>query len=407
MRGVGKSAAAVRWAHKIRNRFEDGQLYADFGVLARRGGVETGDVLRSFVRALGVDVGGDSSTFAELSTMFLDRTSGRRLLILLEDVAAAAQVTPVLPASGNSVVVVTSQYRLRGLLNDGAELLPLEPLSDDDGVDLLERMIGRSRVDAERDAAHAIVRYCGGLPLALRMIGGRLKGRPRLKLVDVARMLTDQRGWLSMLADDMQAIEAAFAVAYQGLADDESALYRWLGLHPGREVSADLVAAATGISRGEADRLLDTLVTANVLAETGDGQRYRCHELLWAHARRCGELVDDEDARDAAFRRVAEAYLRQAVYADHAVMGPRLRLAHHAWFAPEQSPFTTAAEALDWLETERRNLLGVVQEAAQRHWDSLVWWMCEALWALYLNRKHYAEWIEVSRAGRRRDAAPR
>ncbi|OHV40192.1 hypothetical protein BBK14_32685 [Parafrankia soli] len=394
MRGVGKSAAAVRWAHEIRHRFGDGQLYAELGTLAHRGAVETGDVLRLFVRALGVDIDGVPLTLEELTAVFRDRTSGRRLLILIEDAASPAQVIPLLPASENSVVLVTSQYRLRGLLHDGAELLPLGPLSDEHGVDLLERMVGRSRLDAERDAARAIVRYCGGLPLALRMIGGRLKTRPGLRMAEVSRMMADERGRPTMPADDEQAIEAAFAVAYDGLLDDARALYRWLGLHPGSEVSADLVAAATGISRGDVDRLLDILVTANLLAEVGDDQRYRCHELLWAHARRRSELLDDVDVRDTAFRRLAMAYLRQAVYADHAVMGPRLRLAHHAWFAPEQSLFTTAAEALNWLETERRNLLGVVQEAAQRHWDSIVWWMCEALWALYLNRKHYAEWVE-------------
>jgi tetratricopeptide (TPR) repeat protein len=397
MRGVGKSAAAIRWAHELRARCDDGQLYADLGALARRGAVETADVLRIFLRALGVnvDIDGDDVLRVEaLTALFRDHTSGRRLLIVLEDVPYASNISPLIPASEHSVVVVTSQYRLKGLLHDGAELLTLKPLTDDDGVDLLARMLGRPRLDAEADAARQVVRYCGGLPLALRMVGARLKARTSLRLAAVARAMADERGRLTMLADDEQAIEAAFTVAYDGLPNDTRALYRWLGLHPGREVSVEIVVAATGISLDIVERHLDVLVAANLLADVGDGERYSCHELVWLHARRCGELVDDEDERDAAFDRLARTYLRQAVRADHAVMGPRLRLADHPWFTADPSPFTSAAEALDWLETERRNLLDVVREAARRGRDSMVWWMCEALWALYLNRKHYAEWVE-------------
>jgi tetratricopeptide (TPR) repeat protein len=397
MRGVGKTAAVRRWAHELKSGYVDGQLHVNLGELARRDAVETADVLRLFLRALGVnvDLEADDIVLLEgLTGLYRDRTSGRRLLIVLEDVPYSANLGPLIPASADSAVIITSSHRLKGPLFDGAELLTLRPLADDDGIDLLARMVGRPRLGADIDATRQIVRYCGGLPFALRMIGARLQAHPGLRPSDVARAMADERKLLRMLADNDRALETAFSVAYDGLPDDTRPLYRWLGLNPGLDISAAIVVEATGIPLETVERHLEILVASNLLDDTEDGERYRCHELVWPHAKRRAEIVDGQVACEKTFDRLAQAYLRLAVYADHAVMGPRLRLADHPWFDPEKSPFTSAAQALDWLETYRRNLLGLIREAANREWDRFVWWMCEPMWVLYLNRKHYGDWKE-------------
>jgi tetratricopeptide (TPR) repeat protein len=62
-------------------------------------------------------------------------------------------------------------------------------------------------------------------------------------------------------------------------------------------------------------------------------------------------------------------------------------------------PFTTAAQAIEWLDAERANLLEVLRAATDEGWHADVWTMCESLWALYHSRKHYADWIEAQQLG--------
>ncbi|MFB6579356.1 BTAD domain-containing putative transcriptional regulator [Streptomyces sp. NPDC056402] len=55
--GVGKTALAVRWAHRVRERFPDGQLYVDLHGYADRRALHPQEALASFLRALGVPDG--------------------------------------------------------------------------------------------------------------------------------------------------------------------------------------------------------------------------------------------------------------------------------------------------------------------------------------------------------------
>jgi len=46
-------------------------------------------------------------------------------------------------------------------------IVQLSPLTPADGLELLSRIVGAGRVDAEPQAAADIVRACDGLPLAI------------------------------------------------------------------------------------------------------------------------------------------------------------------------------------------------------------------------------------------------
>jgi hypothetical protein len=130
--GVGKTALALRWIHDAEARFPDGQLFADLG--AFNGPVSPGEILGRFLRALGVPAEAvpvrrdDGAELAEQAALYRSVTAGRSIAVLLDNAESVAQVRPLLPASETSVAVVTSRWRLGGLVRDGAYLVPVAPL---------------------------------------------------------------------------------------------------------------------------------------------------------------------------------------------------------------------------------------------------------------------------------------
>ncbi|WP_433327771.1 NB-ARC domain-containing protein [Spirillospora sp. CA-294931] len=385
--GVGKTGLVLHWARRVSDRFDGGQLYADLGALRHRGGVDVGDVVGGFLRALGVREEWIPADLAERTSLYRSIAADRRLLVLLDNVEQPAQVTPLVPGSAGSVVVALSRRRLSGLLVSGATLVQLAPLGESAGVQLMGTMLADGRVDDEPEAAAQVVRMCGGLPIALRVCAAHLALRRRHGLGRLSAELEDERRRLERLTSEgTQVVEALFDDAYAALPERTAALYRGLGSHPGPEFSLPVIAFIAGATPDGVAPLVDQLLEASLLEEVGD-DRYRFHDLVRLHARGLGQ----DDAR-----RVVGWYLARTKAADASVMGGRLRLA-----APpgDGHVFADGKEALGWLESERTNLLAAVRLAARSRWDTEVWEFAEALWALYDNRAHLADEHEVARLG--------
>jgi tetratricopeptide (TPR) repeat protein len=436
--GVGKTGLGLAWAARVADRFDGGQLYADLGAWRHGGGVEVGDVVGGFLRALGVREEWIPQDLAGRSALFRSMVADRRMLVFLDNVDQPAQVGPLVPASGGSVVVVTSRYRLSGLVMAGAVGVPLSPLAESEGV----RVIGDA-VGDDPEAAAELARLCGGLPIALRVCAARLAGRGHAAR-RLSRELADARRRLARLtAAGQPIVEAVFDAAYADLPDAAAALYRGMGAHPGPEFSwevLEVIAGAAGVAGagGDAASTIELLTEASLLEEfasPGTQDRFRMHDLVRAHAAaRAGNLPE-------VTRTVVDWYLSRAKAADWAVFGRRLRLAEPTTppappapaapaaaaappapaapaaaavppalpvpaaprdaqpATPAEAGFGSPAEALAWLETERVNLVAAVREASGQGWDEAVWQFGEALWALFDNRRHPADELEVARLG--------
>ncbi|MFI6909794.1 hypothetical protein ACIBKY_51625 [Nonomuraea sp. NPDC050394] len=179
-------------------------------------------------------------------------------------------------------------------------------------------------------------------------------------------------------------MEAVFETAYRGLPPDAARLYRLLGLLPGSDFTAALAGALAG---GEVRPLIGALLETYLVVETLP-ERYRLHELVRGHAAHAAE-GEPAAERDEALRRAVAWYSRM-VTAAHCLVLDR---------PGEPGVFDGPGEALDWLESERGNLLALLRQASTAGWDELVRRSAEAMWALYANRKHYADWLETSRLG--------
>ena len=315
--------------------------------------------------------------------------------MLLDDAMTAAQVRPLLPSSPG-IAVVTSRRRLPGLSVDGFTTLYLEPMGQDDAVDLLASMLDDQRVDQEPEDARALVDLCAGLPLAVRVAGARLAARPRRTINALVRALAREQDRLDVLTiQGDHAVRTTLNLSYQQLSGPSGRLYRWLGLFPGSEFGGSLAAAAAAEPDGglpDPAELLDTLVEANLLIESG-ADRYRFHDLVRLHAASLAEQ-DPAEVRTAVLRRMLDHHLLGATRAEE-ILDP-----HHRSLPRDLGPDPVAGPELDgdgeaalaWLETERLTLMASVRRARRDGFPALAWQLVDVMWPLFVRRKYYEDW---------------
>ena len=386
--GVGKTALALRWAHACADRFTDGQLYLDLGAPQQ-------DPLSYALSSLGVDAERIPVRPAERAGLYRTVTAGKALLLLLDDATSEAEVRQLLPGSSRCTVLVTSRYHLAGLVADGARLVVVPVLRPEASLDLLANTVGEQRVSAERGHAEELVDLCGGLPLAVCLLAAKLAMRPRWSLRSAASELADEHHRLAALAVGVDlSIRATFDVSYRALSPRAATLYRRLSLHPGRDFPAAVSVPASGQPPETARQLLDELFNANLTEETVE-DRYRLHDLARLHAR---QQAEDEDF--TAQQQVLEWYLAAAMRADLLVTPYRTRLPYEFSAQPQGLPeLTDRVSALDWLETERANLMAAAREAFDQGWPELSWQLCDVMWPLLLYRKHYRDRLVIDELG--------
>ncbi|GGP43737.1 hypothetical protein GCM10010185_14280 [Saccharothrix coeruleofusca] len=396
--GVGKTALALHWAHRTRDRFHDGQLYVDLAGFSGDQPVPPDEALGLFLRSLGVPPGRVPVELVEQAALYRSLTADKALLVLLDNAFSAAQVRPLIPGSATSAVVVTSRSRLTGLVADGARLVDIGPLTASSSVRLLDRAVGGTRVSEEQDRARALVVMCGGLPIAVRVAAARLAARPRWSVKRVVAELSDERGRLSVLSPSHElSVQTTFDLSYRALHPSAAALYRRLALHPGHDFGSSIALSVLDDGAGAA---LEELVEGSLVEEIKE-DRYRFHDLLRLHAREKATAEDGDDERARTVRRIAEWYLAGAQAADRVVTPHRRRLPYEFADPPpvDVPSFTGSEAALAWLETERANLIATGREALAHGWPRLAWQLCDVLWPLLLHHKHYRDRLGIYECG--------
>ena len=359
--GVGKTALAVHAAHCQLAEFADGQLYADLrGYTEGQDPVEPGEVLEAFLRSLGVTAEDVPVDVAGRSGLLRQLLASKRVVMVLDNARTEAQVRPLVPGAGASLVLVTSRSTLPGLEAD--ERISLDVLSQDEAVNMLAGL-GGHRAAADPTAVAEVARLCGRLPLALRIAGQLLATHPTWPVVRLAQLLASEQGRLARLgAGDLQ-VRAAFEVSYQQLADEDARLFRLLGLHPGPDFTSAAPAALAEIHSETAEQALDRLAQAHLVTEDTAG-RFSLHDLLRLFARATTEQADAPEERTAAETRLVRHYEDLAAFLDSCV-DPDMR----ALAARQDKPLSSIRQALSVFEAERPSLLAALGLAAQRGWD--------------------------------------
>lgn len=365
--GIGKSALAVHWAHRVAELFPDGQLYLDLrGFEAHARPMTVAEAVRGLLAALGVSEHRMAGQLSAQVGLYRSLLVGRRQLVVLDNAVDADQVRMLLPGAAGTVTLVTSRNELGSLVaRDGARPLRLGLLDDADARRLLDRRLGSRRLAAEPAALATVVRRCGGLPLALAVVAARLLMEPRLSLGTVATQLGEAPGLTALSTGEPSGdVAAVFSWSVRALDPDAARLFCLLGLHPGPQVSAASAASLCAIPLADARSRLARLARASLLTLVGH-DRYTMHDLLHAYA---ADLVRSDPAQEQlpATRRLVDHYLHSA----HAAAG-RLHSSRAVLDLPVPQAEVTICEPSDevraraWLDAERTTLLAAAGRAAE------------------------------------------
>ncbi|MFE3637534.1 helix-turn-helix domain-containing protein [Streptomyces cellostaticus] len=276
--GSGKTALALRTAHAARDGFPDGQVYVDLhptSCLPFTSDQLVQRVLRSLGRGAGVR--GPEEARARLR----DALSGRRVLVVLDNVVTEAQVRPLLVDGGGSAVLVATRRELPAL--PGWPGHRIGPLGRAEACRVLADLAGAARVRADRPAVLDIVRYCGGLPLALHLAGLWLSARPSRSPRELADRLADERDRLATLSVGDLSLRASVAAYHRPLPPALKA-----SLHQLRDMEHDfgveeMMDRVTPSRRVAVDLLEDLLQRQLIRAGEPDRSgriRYRLHEAV-------------------------------------------------------------------------------------------------------------------------------
>lgn len=306
MGGSGKTALAVRAAHRLASDYPDGQLHIDLrGFTSGEQPVTAGTALDSLLRSLGIPGERIPDDAEARSALWRATLANKRLLLLLDNTVDAAEIRPLLPASPGCLVLITSRARLVDL--DGAEWISIGLMPPEESGRLIAETLGEQRVKAEPEAAAELAQLCGHLPLALRIATARLRNRPRWTLQYLVTRLQDETRRLDELSAGERSVAATLRLSYQVMDEDCRTAFRVLALHPGAALDVYSAAALTGTCTRDAEDLLEFLLDMHLLQQPEIGL-YGFHDLVrsFAHSLQ----TPDTDKSDAtAYVRLLDYYL--------------------------------------------------------------------------------------------------
>ncbi|TCO55760.1 tetratricopeptide repeat protein [Actinocrispum wychmicini] len=378
--GVGKTEFALALAESAAEQFPDGQYLLE----VPPGGADLVGLLSDVM-----DAGTrPNETHQQQRTRLRAMLAGRRILVVVDNVATEGALRELLGIDDGFAVVCTSRSRLTGLDVDGVDLVEIEPLALDDAAELAA---GRaSRLSAEESGSLAEV--CGGLPLAVLIAAAQVRSRPKLAVREYLERMADPDHGLAELSAGQRSMAAIIEYSYEHLTTDQVQLVRALGLLPNTTVTLDVITGA--ISDGElttatirrAAHLLDELFELNFV-EQQEHDSYRLHDVLYRFARM--KAADAEQTwREQVILNGCLAYAARLRYAAESI-----------GFLDKEAtiPAETNRGALAVLEATRGGALAMAEAACKAQlWDRAVTLADILIHVL----RYLSHWDELTRACR-------
>ncbi|MEV2237811.1 BTAD domain-containing putative transcriptional regulator [Micromonospora sp. NPDC049891] len=397
MAGSGKTTLAVHVANRLADRFPDAQLFIDLKGHDPAEKLSPSAATAALLRQLGTPSSRIPPDFGDRLDLWRRELAGRKVIIVLDNAADAAQVRPLLPTAPGNLVIVTSRRRINGLDVDPPVSLPL--LEPAEGVALLASTAGAERVAAEPEAAAAVVESCGHLPLAIRLAGSRLAHRPNWQVTDLAKLLASKARPLDHLTSGDRSVAGAFAASYASLSEPAQRMFRLLSVHPGDEFGRLAASALSGLSLDDTADVLDDLLDSHLIEELTAG-RYRMHDLIRHYAHDLSSGMDQVEVRREALAGLLDLMLHMSFSVAEDLEGSRIRI-DVALGVPRRPDLVEMKNgpAEKWMETERANLVLLVGSAQEWGFRQESWQLARVLWRFLYTRGCYEDIVLTSLQG--------
>ncbi|KJK41908.1 hypothetical protein UK23_39765 [Lentzea aerocolonigenes] len=354
--GAGKTTLAIHAARTFPDGFTGGRLYADLRGTFRP--LDPFDVLGRFLRALGVAAGDLPATLDERVEFYRMLTAARGVVVVLDDAADERQVRPLLPGGTASRCLIASRARLAAL--EAAEQIGMPLLGEAEGLALLTATAG----GADPAAAREILRLCGHLPLAVRIMAARIAARPDRPLSSMVVRLREQRRILDELRVGDLEVRGSVALSYDALPAPARRALRLLGWLGVSDFAPWVVAVLMDVTLFDADDVIDTLVHAHLLDVSG-GPRFRMHDLVRVFAWERAHAEEERAELTSVATRAGELCLLLVEHASGGTPMRTLRPPRSGEAGLDRWQAVLPKHPPDWLDVEQGTLVHVVERAGE------------------------------------------
>ncbi|TFV33260.1 tetratricopeptide repeat protein [Streptomyces sp. T1317-0309] len=388
MAGVGKTALALHVAHRLSDRFPDGQLYVDLRGFDPSQPPLSRSVLRGFLCGLGVmpqHIPGTRRARPRSTAVFwpagvCSSSSTTRWTPTRSDRCSPARRT----ASSWSPAATScwDWWRTRVLARWT-------------WASWTRRTHGRCwpigsapRLAAEPQTVRDITALCGRLPLALAVVAARLATHRGFTMTSVAQHMRETGPLSGFVGPDSALdIRNVFSWSCRNLSPRAARLFRLLALRPGPDITVQAAAALADMTVTATGRSLAELGQTHLVIEHVPG-RFTLHDLLQAYALELMEAETSETEQRAVLGRVLDHYVLLA-RAAAAVLDPESM--------SESTVFPDAESALGWFSAERGVLTEAIRGAAEAGLHEHAWRLGHALGGFYELSGLFHEWASVQR----------
>ncbi|MEM7348243.1 MAG: CHAT domain-containing protein, partial [Chloroflexota bacterium] len=294
--GVGKSYLVQDVAHRLRDHFKDGVLWAEFD---RQKPISA--VLDKFGRALGKgDEVSQESDIESKAPIVWGVLRHKHALVILENVENIKDISDLkwlIPNGPNNITILTTrdQQTLEGLSREA--IRAIRSFSTQASLRLLANIIGDDAIAKNVEIYEDIANAVEGLPLALNIIGaGHLRDiTDRNRLERYRDLLLNEQKRLKRLKRQNSGVSATFEITYQALDQNiypMRQILATLSIFEGRNFDAEAAAAITEIEIDDLEfdvihrlKALSLLEEETILLSTSSGEviaqiRFRMHALL-------------------------------------------------------------------------------------------------------------------------------
>ncbi|MBG0851943.1 winged helix-turn-helix domain-containing protein [Streptomyces spinoverrucosus] len=398
--GIGKTALALRAAHRLSSTYPDGQWYVRLHD-ARGGTRPVHDIIAELLHSSGADVSALPTERHQLTGVLRSRLADRRVLIVIDDVNDSEQVPDLLPGSSScAVLALHREYRPDLVAVYGARSFSLDLLSQQESEEVVTAVLGRAPETFSRTAVAELVDLCGRLPLALRIAAGHLAGRPWRSVESFVKALRegDPLELLALGDSPSTAVRAAFSVAYEALPALSRRFFRLLGVVGDIAFTASTAAQLADCEPQVADQLLDKLAAAQLI-EVESQDTYRFHSLIALYAAERSVQEDGPADRSQALNRLCRWYQHRTDEAVQSCYPGFLRVFRSEPQVPGREIDARVAQA--WLRAEQSNLVALVVRAADEKLDEVCVRLVDMLRGYFTLGRLQTDWLTIAQAGLR------